>query len=190
MNRFKKIVLLCAVLFGFLYAYGVFANQNESDWVVEKHQNVQVSLSSKSSNNEELSLICLFNERYLIAVDVSYELKGNYKYLYDYQIDNHHLVFKGRNFAYTWMVPGVKYHVDKDDLQGDIDKYKTLFQQMLHAKKSLIVNAIDAEGKIQGTASFSVKGLPEALIEFAKQCGSDFQTYSGIDVNQPNSTRS
>ncbi|WP_392552167.1 hypothetical protein RHO14_12050 [Orbus wheelerorum] len=183
MGTLKRIALLCAVLFGFLYAYGVFANQEDSDWHIENNLNTQFVLFFKNSSDDKIGLTCV-GEHYLIATIMQDKMKYSDECFFDYRIDNHSITFNGKNFVNMWVVPGVWYNLDKDGIQGDIDKYKVLFQQMLHAKKSLIVNAIDAEGKIQGTASFSVKGLPEALIEFAKQCGSDFQTYSGIDIKR------
>ncbi|WP_392552168.1 hypothetical protein RHO14_12055 [Orbus wheelerorum] len=185
MNKVKKMCLL----FCLLQLNIAVAEQHYNDWNIDNdNPDIQISLFMKNEHSEKITISCS-RSMYITGAHLPYITEDKGKSFFDYQVDNNSLIFKGNDYSVTWIVPSIWYKDGGNQIRGDIVQYKKLFQQMLKAKESLTVNAIDEKGHIYRSINFSVKGLPEALIEFAKQCGSDFQTYSGIDVNQPNSTK-
>jgi len=192
MKSKKRYLSICACfIFCLLFIRMTWADEN--GWQIKSTTfNDTLSLSINQRDND-FSLVCN-GQTYFILLNYSRGLTisslttGYYDKVYQITIDHNPPMELSdgmliSNSGMVWHLGRIRYNKIEGEWKatGSIIEFKKLFQQMLTAKKSITVQATDADNQ-KHSVTFGVTGLRDGLLEMNQRCGSDFQYYSGIPI--------
>jgi len=190
-NKKKYLSIWACFIFCLLFVQITWADENT--WQIKSVPINNSSFLSIKQGTEDLLVVCNSQMYFVISkynrglINTS-RTTGYYNKAYQITIDNNQPIVLSDGMVITessmvWHLGGVLYNKIKGEgkATGTISEYKTLFQQMLDAKKSITVEATDADNQ-KHSVTFGVKGLRDGLLEMNQRCGSDFQYYSGIPL--------
>jgi len=188
-NKKKYLSIWACFIFCLLFIKMTWADENE--WLITSKPLNNTSSLSISQDFGDFAIICN-RQMYFMTLRTYNDVEPMTQKLYEsnitLSIDRNNFILFSQLLNISkkriiWNLGSVSYNKIKGEgkATGTISEYKTLFQQMLDAKKSITVEATDADNQ-KHSVTFGVKGLRDGLLEMNQRCGSDFQYYSGIPI--------